>query len=195
MGEPDASNSVSGASQAGAFHPSVAVLGGLGIVALALVVWAFPVFVRYYTEAPLPMLAGIGLGLLVYSPTFLFLAHMMRNEQYPRFLYWAVPLWSTILKRVGRIFHQFACSGNLGRDRLACGLERLSGWCHWLQPEVQQPLAPAGLGLGGFLLVVVTHSLQDKFGKILSVLPIAMLEPLFVWLGATEDNMGGSCSR
>jgi hypothetical protein len=49
MGDPDASNSVSGASQAGAFHPSVAVLGGLGIVALALVVWAFPVFVRYYT--------------------------------------------------------------------------------------------------------------------------------------------------
>jgi predicted lysophospholipase L1 biosynthesis ABC-type transport system permease subunit len=51
------------------------------------------------------------------------------------------------------------------------------------------------IGLGGFLLVVVTHSLQDKFGKLLSVLPIAMLEPLFVWLGATEDNMGGSCSR
>ncbi len=44
--------------------------------------------------------------------------------------------------------------------------------------------------LSAFILVVFTHGFQDKFGKVLAVLPIAALEPLFTFLGATEENIG-----
>ena len=43
--------------------------------------------------------------------------------------------------------------------------------------------------LSAFLLVVVTHSFQDKFGKILAVLSIEILDPLFKYLGATEESI------
>ena len=51
--------------------------------------------------------------------------------------------------------------------------------------KIQNILIP----LSAFILVVFTHGLQDKFGKLLAVLPIALLEPLFTLLGATEENL------
>ena len=43
--------------------------------------------------------------------------------------------------------------------------------------------------LSAFLLVVLIHGLQDKFGKILAVLPIEMLEPFFRYMGLTEESI------
>ncbi len=42
--------------------------------------------------------------------------------------------------------------------------------------------------LSGFVLVVLTHGIQDKFGKLLSMLPIAVVVKIAESFGATEEN-------
>jgi RsiW-degrading membrane proteinase PrsW (M82 family) len=57
-----------------------------------LFIWAFPTLQKYYTQAPLPMLAGMALAALVYLPTLFVLAFMMRRKRVPRLFFWAAPL-------------------------------------------------------------------------------------------------------
>ncbi len=71
---------------------NIGVQLGVGLGVIALIIWAFPAFLRYYLEAPLQMAAGIVLAALVYSPTLFVLAFMMRRKRIPRVLFWAIPL-------------------------------------------------------------------------------------------------------
>ncbi len=60
--------------------------------ALLLIVWSYPQFKKYYLQAPVEMLIGIALAALLYSPTLVFLAFMMRRKRVPGLFFWGVPL-------------------------------------------------------------------------------------------------------
>lgn len=240
---------------------------GMGLGIIALIIWAFPVFLRYYLEAPLQMATGIALAALLYSPTLFVLAFMMRRKRISRVLFWTIPL-SVILffgPLTSQTNHSFQALGvpdylfvgfseeswkimplllilifarplitgvrdgifygALGGFGFAC-LEMGSyfalvdypetGWTDFFLNSMSRATLlgtdlhivwSAFLGgaivyglnssrkwsrfiipFSGYVLVVLTHGIQDKFGKLLSMLPIAVVVKIAESFGATEEN-------
>ncbi len=238
-------------------------------VAVCVVLIAQKSFIKYYTQAPLEMLVAIGMGVVLYIPTFFYLACLTRRHKKNKALYFVIPLvvicligpatgaangfflhhhlrtyqFVGVTEEIAKIIPLllilwlakplikdvrdgvfFGALGGLGFTVLEMGAYFAlldypkTGWDSFWENTVSRATF---LGfdthifwsafLGGaivfglsspkkilqflipitcFLLVAATHCLQDStIGKIISVLPLGLLEPLFVHWGVTEEAL------
>ena len=240
----------------------------LGLLALGSLVWLLPILQRYYLLHPREIWIGIALGLLAYSPTFLYLAWMMRGRRVWRTAYWLIPasVWfyfGPMAALSNKLFRSFGIPEYLfaglseeswkimplivilliGRPKLRDARDgifygALAGigfatmeigayaalvdypWGSWHEFLVNSLARVTFLGtdnhivwsaflggallyglrqsrglwrwlipLGGFVLVVVTHSLQDLIGKRIAVSSLEAIEPMARSLHLTPEQL------